>query len=78
MTTGMLWYDDDPRLDLVAKIEKARGYYLKKYGRSPNLCFVNPAMLSKPLPRVGEISVQEDQMILLNHLWLGVRGSVSV
>ena len=77
MNTGMLWYDDDPRLDLAAKIEKARGYYLKKYGKSPNLCFVNPSMINHPLPKVGEISVQADQMILPNHFWLGVRGLVA-
>lgn len=77
MTTGMLWYDDDPRLDLAAKIEKAKVHYLKKYGRTPNLCFVNPSMLNTPLPRVGEIFVQVDQMVLPNHFWLGVRGTAA-
>jgi hypothetical protein len=77
MNTGMLWYDDDPGLDLFSKIEKARGYYIKKYGRSPNLCFINPSMLLNPMPKLSDISIQPDQMVLPNHFWLGVRGLAS-
>lgn len=74
MNTGMLWFDDDPKLDLVTKINKASDYYIKKYGRSPNLCFINPSMVSDPPPRASGIIVQTDQMVLPNHFWLGVNG----
>ncbi len=42
MDTGMLWFDNDPRKDLVTKINLASDYYFKKYGRKPDLCFVHP------------------------------------
>jgi len=38
MSTGMLWFDNDPKLDLPAKIQRAIEYYQKKYGQKPDLC----------------------------------------
>jgi len=29
MSTGMLWFDNDPKLDLPAKIQRAMDYYQK-------------------------------------------------
>lgn len=73
MNTGMLWYDDDPKIDLLAKISRATEYYQKKYGQKPNLCYVNPGVnLSAPDKSFG-VDVQTNQMILPNHFWLGIK-----
>jgi hypothetical protein len=45
MNIGMLWFDNDPKAELTTKVERAAVYYLNKYGKSPNLCFVHPTML---------------------------------
>ena len=45
MNVGMLWFDNDPKVDLEAKIERAADYYRSKYGKKPTLCFVHPSML---------------------------------
>ena len=45
MKIGMLWYDNDPKKTLEAKIQGAVEYYAKKYGKTPNLCYVHPLML---------------------------------
>jgi hypothetical protein len=45
MNVGMLWFDNDPKINLDAKIERAASFYHEKYGRIPTLCFVNPSML---------------------------------
>jgi hypothetical protein len=45
MNIGMLWFDNDPKAGLTTKVERAAVYYLNKYGKSPNLCFVHPTML---------------------------------
>ena len=45
MQSGMMWFDNDKQTSLSAKVNKAAAYYRKKYGRSPNLCMVNPKML---------------------------------
>ena len=73
MSTGMLWFDNDPKLDLPAKIQRAMDYYQKKYGQKPDLCYVNPSALDdKPLRGAG-VEVQTNQMILPNHFWLGMK-----
>jgi hypothetical protein len=45
MNIGMLWFDNDPKADLPAKIERAAKYYQNKYGKRPTLCFVHPSHL---------------------------------
>ena len=47
MNAGMLWFDNDPKTALAAKIERAADYYRHKYGRDPNLCLIHPSMLPK-------------------------------
>lgn len=73
MSTGMLWFDNDPKSDLLAKIQRAMDYYQKKYGQKPDLCYVNPAAVTEKPPKGAGIDVQTNQMILPNHLWLGVK-----
>jgi len=46
MNIGMLWFDNDPKVNLDTKIERAAYYYARKYGRNPTLCFVHPSMLA--------------------------------
>ena len=71
MDIGMLWEDNDPKTDLAAKIAGAAEYYRKKYGQSPNLCFIHPSMLGdKPIE--GPIEVRTSKSVLPNHLWIGV------
>ena len=48
MNIGMLWFDNDPKVNLDTKIERAAIYYAKKYGKNPTLCFVHPSMLGNP------------------------------
>lgn len=82
MNIGMLWFDNDPKAEFNAKIERAARYYHEKYGRTPNLCFVHPSMLgnghskedSTPL-KSGNIVVRPSRSVLPNHFWIGVNGS---
>lgn len=79
MNTGMLWFDNDPKLDLLAKIMRASEYYQKKYGQIPDVCFVNPGMKIEIPSKSFGVEVQVNQMILPNHFWLGVKqASLSV
>ena len=73
MNTGMLWFDNDPKIDIFVKIMRASEYYQKKYGQTPNVCFVHPSMkVEVPSKSIG-VDVQVNQMILPNHFWLGVK-----
>jgi len=54
MNTGMLWFDNDPKTALAAKIERAVDYYHKKYGCRPNLCLIHPIALDTEQPKTGK------------------------
>ncbi len=73
MKTGMLWFDDDPKTDLPAKVQAAAAYYHKKYGKAPNLCLVNPAVFPLPAGAACGVDLQPSPLVLPNHLWLGIR-----
>ncbi len=72
MRTGMLWFDNDPKTDLPTKVMRAAAYYQKKYGASPNLCFVHPSMIRPEGQPAGGIELRPSRQVLPNHLWLGV------
>ena len=71
MNFGMLWYDNNPKRDLGEKIERASSYYEKKFGRAPNECVVNPAMLGNGKEKSQALKVTSSATILPNHLWIG-------
>jgi hypothetical protein len=77
MDIGMLWFDNDKNADLNAKVQRAANYYQKKYGQSPNLCFVHPSMISggtsPPKPsKKTVIEIRPSQSLLPHHFWLGI------
>jgi hypothetical protein len=84
MNIGMLWLDDDKRRTFEEKVKRAAEYYSEKYGRFPELCLVNTAMLAgdtasaesastEANKKVGRIEVQPTQTVLLHHFWLGMK-----
>ena len=84
MNAGMLWFDNDPKTALTAKIERAVDYYRHKYGRDPNLCLIHPSMLENPAceggagekPITGKpgerVMVRPYRPVLPGHLWIGI------
>lgn len=79
MNIGMLWFDNDPKAEIGVKIERAAVYYQQKYGKLPNLCFINPTMLKngkaeepRPLPQTNGVEVRTSPSVLPNHFWIGV------
>ncbi|MEK6587497.1 MAG: hypothetical protein AABY97_01480 [Chloroflexota bacterium] len=71
MEIGMLWYDDSP-LALKDRLEKAADYYTGKYGRKPNLCLVNPNMLTEDEVRFNGVLVRRGRSVMPGHFWIGV------
>ena len=76
MNTGMLWFDNDPKTSLTAKIARAADYYHKKYGHKPNLCLIHPTALDPSATpdgsAQGELVVRPYRPVLPGHLWIGV------
>jgi hypothetical protein len=73
----MLWFDDNPKTSLDAKVRQAAEYYLKKYGHSPDLCLVNPRSLPGDFPpdqdqTCGQVLIRPLHTVLPGHLLIGV------
>jgi hypothetical protein len=84
MNVGMLWFDNDPRTALTAKVARAADYYRRKYGLVADLCLVHPSMLAESLPDLvegqaekapgtlaGTVFVRPNRAIQPGHLWIG-------
>jgi hypothetical protein len=76
MIIGMLWFDNDPRSDLLSKIKRAASYYHQKYGQAPDLCYVHPSMLADKKQVMQGIEIRSRRQVLPNHLWLGINDFV--
>ena len=72
MNIGMMWFNDNPKIPLAAKVLEAAEYYRTKYGKNPDLCLVNPAMLAEPQIQEGKVIIRPLPSILPGHLWIGV------
>jgi hypothetical protein len=72
MDIGMLWFDNDPKVGLEVKIERAVNYYRDKYGQSPNICFVHPTMINGSPNRMNSVDIKANKSVRPNHFWLGV------
>lgn len=77
MHTGLMWFDNDPRTALAVKIQRASDYYKQKFGRTPDLCLVNPSMLGESQletieQRGRQITIRPYRPVLPGHLWIGV------
>jgi hypothetical protein len=67
-TTGIMWYDNDPKKPSFKKIKEGMEHCQKKYGWTPVRCEVNP----KNDIAEGDvvISVVKRRNILPNHYFL--------
>jgi hypothetical protein len=86
MEIGMLWFDNDKGTSIPNKVKKAARYYQKKYGVSPDLCYVHPKTAKGANGkkksskngsqleqlRIGKIRVLKNKKILPDHFWIGV------
>jgi hypothetical protein len=50
MKEGLLWYDDSSQRDLGEKVRLAARRYKRKFGVSPDVCYVHPSALNTPHP----------------------------
>jgi len=85
MDIGMLWFDNDPSTSFQSKVLQASMYYQKKYGRSPDICFVHPSMVDNGAQkkealtgdqRVKGVQVEGSDRVLPHHFWIGVSNGV--
>ncbi len=80
MDIGMLWFDNDPKTDIAAKIQRAAAYYRQKYGQTPDICFIHPTMLpagngASALPRdkFPNVELRTSKSVRPHYFWIGIR-----
>ena len=73
MKDKLLWYDDDPKLDLAEKIRRAARRYKQKFGTDPDVCYVHPSALDGDgrLTKVDGVRVASRSTVLRHHFWVG-------
>ncbi len=78
MYIGMLWFDNDHKSGLNNRVERAAEYYRRKYGKTPNMCYVHPSMLppagtdAEACFDANGVQVRPLSTVLPNHFWIGV------
>ena len=72
MNIGMLWLDADQVRSFTEKVTRAAEYYREKYGRAPEICYVNTAMLPEETS-IGQIEVKPIKSVQLHHFWIGMK-----
>lgn len=71
MTSGLLWFDDTPDLDLASKIDQAAQHYQRTFGQRPTLCFLHPSEAPQGVPLITGVKIQIDRQVPPRYLWLG-------
>jgi len=75
MIEGLLWYDADPKRDLAEKVARATDRYHVKFGRWPNLCYVNDAQIAATEgsagAEIGGVRLLGAPNVLRHHFWIG-------
>lgn len=70
MHWGLLWYDPRP-VEIALPAAAAR--YVARWGQTPNVCYVHPAMTPEGKPEsVNQVRVKTSSLILKFHFWIGV------
>ena len=72
MQEGLLWFDADPKRTVAEKVARAADRYHFKFGRRPNLCYVNLSALTDGSLDCNGIRVIPSASVLKHHFWIGV------
>ena len=71
MKIGLLWFDDDPKIEFSRKVQEAAHRYEEKFGRQPNVCYANPDTLPQDGITLDGIRVIPSPLVLPFYLWVG-------
>ncbi len=69
-----VWYDDNPKKSLNAKIDEAVLRYKQKYGTVPNVCMLSDKTQASDYSNIGSnlgIEVRTAKNVQQNYFWIG-------
>jgi len=73
METGLLWFDDNPRVAFASKVESAARRYRERFGRPADVCYVHPQMLVGVASMPAQVQVVALSTVRPNHFWIGIK-----
>jgi len=73
MQTGLLWFDDNPKVSFASKVETAARRYRERFGRRPEVCYVHPQTLVGVKAMPDELQVIPLNTVRPDHFWVGVK-----
>ena len=75
LRTALLWFDNSPSVPFGEKVNEAAEAYVDKFGRSPDICYVNPGDLPKGLTPPLGLVVEPEPSVMRHHIYIGVSGA---
>lgn len=75
MEVGLLWFDDNPKVQFANKVENAVRRYREKFGRAPDVCYVHPRTLAGVMNMPNDVQVIALGSVRPDHFWVGVKSS---
>ena len=72
---GMLWFDNDPKVEIKTRIEEGCAYYERKYSEQPNHVIIHPTQYVEGLV-VDGIDIHTSRLVTPNHYLIGRKQAV--
>lgn len=73
LSTALLWFDSSTGVSFDRKLDEAARAYRSKFGRKPNLCYVNPEDLPSSVTAPSGLVVEAERSVLPHHFYVGIR-----
>jgi len=70
MDWGLLWLDETLKRPMSENVAQAADRYQRKFGRAPNLCYVNAGQMNGETV-VGGVRLVAARNVLPYHFWIG-------
>lgn len=67
----LIWFDNDRKRPLRAKVEAAAERYQERFGAAPELVLLNPAQAGEQ-EQIAGIPVRPTPFVSPNHLYIGI------
>ncbi len=72
----LIWFDNDRKRPLRAKVEAAAERYQERFGVAPELVLLNPAQAGEQ-EQIAGIPVRPTAFVSPNHLYIGVEDAAA-
>jgi hypothetical protein len=67
-----MWYDDNPKVSVLTKIEQAIDAFTQRFALVPNVVLVNQTQATE----LGDIHVRSVDYVRRNNFWVGLDSSI--